>query len=264
MEQNAMKENSMEDTNVMLNNADAQKAVLLSICIVTKNDQENLLRSYDSVKCLIGEKIELVIQDHQGSSRLGSVIKDTNVRITEHSDSGTSDAANIAVLNAKGKYIMFWGAGEQALLPAFMMAVQSLIDDPVDILFNSTSIPELNVVATPNPKIMETDMQCATSGVMFLRDLFIACGGLDASYQIASDYAMFIKMLRTKPSYRVSVEAVVDFKLGGMSSGPRGIEAVIEHELIRMRLCKKNPVLAAMDLGLVCLGYARKRLIINN
>lgn len=230
---------------------------VLSIITVVKNDKAALLKTYESIKDILGETVEYVVQDCKGESQLGDV---PNLILSEETDTGTSDAVNIAVKNARGKYLIFWGAGETAIRPAFDFAVDYISShSSIDILFNPALIPETGQILTPAPQTVDTGMACVTPGAMISRDLFWRCGGLDLTYKIANDYAMFAKMLKMTKNYAALNVPIANFSLGGMSS-VKEYEGWLECELIRIREFGKHPLLSALDLASLCTAYVRSKI----
>lgn len=229
---------------------------LLSVITVVKNDRPNALKTYESLKQYLGDKVEYIIQDYKGQSELS--IDDDNVAVYTDEDTCIADAANMAVNKAKGKYILFWGAGEEALV-GFAQALEQLETSTVDIMFNCIKVPGNDTVFKPSPENVKEGMSCLTPGAIISKDLFLKYGGIDIRYQIACDYEMFVKLLKLSQNYIVTDFPIVLFPVDGISSSTRALEGFIECELIRMREYQKAPVLAAMDLGLTCNTYVRQR-----
>lgn len=237
---------------------------VLSIMMPVKNNRKGVLETYESLKGILSDDVELIIQDYRGESGLGDLHREENKWcpvIMEDDDSGIPDANNRAVKKAaRGKYLMFWGAGEIAQKDGFMNAISLLKKMPVDILFNSIKIPGNDMSLVPNPGIIEDAMSCLTPGAMISRELFLNCGGLDTRYPVATDYALFVKLLKSTNNYMVTSYVVVEFPLDGMSSTTRAFEGYIECELIRMREYGKSPVSSSVDMIGIAQSYLRQNI----
>ncbi len=226
---------------------------VLSIITVVKNDRAAITKTYESLVGMLGEQVEYVVQDYNGESQLDIL---ENITLSKEKDLGIADACNIAVKNAKGKYLLFWGAGETAIQPAFSDAVNYISHFPADILFNPVLVPESGQILSPVPQAVETSMSCVTPGAMILKDLFVRSGEFDHAYKVASDYEMFVKILKLTKNYCFLHKPIANFSLGGLST-VREYEGWIECELIRMREYGKHPLLAALDLATLSTSYVR-------
>lgn len=233
---------------------------VLSVIVPAKHANGEILKTYESLKPFLGNGVELVVQDYKGESLLGYIGCIKGVTVLNHEDTGTANAVNLAIKAATGDYLLFWGAGEIGLAEGFVKAFHDLCQGSYDILFNCIKIMGASNIYKPQPEHIESTMSCLTPGAMIARKFFDqSCGELDERYEIANDYAMFVKLLKHKPTYAVTDHVIVDYGLDGMSSESRMLEGIVECELIRMREYKKNTLVAAMDLGLLCGNYVRQR-----
>lgn len=229
---------------------------LLSIVMVVKNNSQDAHLTHKSLMPLYYLGIELVIQDYKGESKIE---KNENIKLSNVADRSVSNAVNIALEKASGKYLMFWGAGELAIKEGMENSLKYLENHSPDILFNCIRLQPGNHIATPHPELVEQGMACLTPGAMISRELFLkTCGSLDERYDIANDYWMFTRMLRATKNWFVSDDVVVDFPMNGRSSTTHAFEGYLECELIRMREYGKNPVMAAIDMNQIVHSYLRQ------
>lgn len=235
---------------------------ILSIMIVVKNDQLGMIKTFESLEGILGSDIELVVQDYKGQSDLRSVFKDNPyITLLESDDQSIADAHDQILSLAKGKYLLFWGAGETAITPQMIKAVKYLDLTKVDILFNCIRIRGTNTICKATPDTIEVYMGCLTPGAMILRDLFLrVCKTFGKQYEVATDYAMFVTLLKETKHYLVSDFTVTDYPLGGLSNASRAYEGFIECELIRMRQYRKSPELTALDIVNISANYLRDKI----
>lgn len=237
---------------------------LVSVMVPVKKDRENIMHTYQSLQGILGNDVELVVQDHKGLCNLREVISDPNVVILEEDDKSIPHANNLASEHANGKYLMFWGAGERAVMPGFGKAVENLKANPVDVQFNAIRLFPHGYVGVAAPENIQNSMQCLTPGAMISKELFFKCGRLDTKYPIATDYALFVNLLKSTTNYVVTHDVVVDFPITGVSSQLRAFEGYVECELIRMRAYNKHPILAALDLIATCQAYLKQHAQISD
>lgn len=237
---------------------------ILSIILPTKDAKDLALKTYISLKDYIGDDVELVIQDHKGSSGLKAEIGGPNVTVIEEDDFNIPDAVNKAVAHAKGKYLLFWGAGETAIMPAFGYLIAELKTSANDIVFNSIILAENGSIFSPQPELVSQGMVCVTPGAVISKELFDGIGGLNTAYPIATDYDMFVRMLNKTNNYKVNGAPIVTFSTQGTSSGPRAFEGYIECELIRMRNYAKHPALSALDMIAISYTYLKQQVRVTN
>lgn len=232
------------------------KLKLLSIIIASKNDAENVIKTYNSLAQLLKYyDIQLIIQDCNGSSNLKNKINDDHVIILEEKDTCTSEACNMGVCHSESEYILFWGAGEIVMHDGFCRSMTLLMDKKPDILFNGMFQNGVAYVAAPEK--IEAFMGCLTPAAMIKKDLFLKIGGLDERYMIANDYDLFVKLLKETKNYIINPECIVKFDLGGISNTAQALEGMLECELIRLREYGRNQAISAINIMTICKVYLK-------
>lgn len=89
--------------------------IKLSICIVTLNDRENLIKTLNSIS--YSHEIEIIIQDGGSKYDIQSVISEFKdilplIRFKQEKDCGIYDAMNKAIERCRGRYIQFLNCGD--------------------------------------------------------------------------------------------------------------------------------------------------------
>ncbi|NLB79121.1 MAG: glycosyltransferase [Clostridiaceae bacterium] len=110
--------------------------IVLSICMMVKDEEKNLKRCLDSLKTLLGKgDVELIIVDTGSKDRTVSIAKQYTNKVYYHQwNNNFSDMRNITISYAKGKYIMIMDADEVLLDP---LLLYEYINDPRLQSFNT-------------------------------------------------------------------------------------------------------------------------------
>ena len=211
-----------------------QKGPLISIIIAVFNGAAHLQRSIASVINQTYPNKELVIIDGGSSDGTVNIIKAYNQAIAyweTQPDRGIYHAWNKALNHTKGDWIYFLGSDDY-------LRHANIFRDIVPYLEKYTLKTRIvygrvNLV-TDDGKVIMTygepwnrirkrfkEVMCIPhQGVFHHRTLFELHGKFDESYQIAGDYEMLLRELKTNWAGFVSDMMVANMQIGGMSSNP--------------------------------------------
>ena len=88
----------------------------LSICIVTFNDRDNLIKTLSSIE--FSTELEIIIQDGKSNYNVREILKQfinikPLIKLARESDEGIYDAMNKAVKRSTGEFVMFLNCGDR-------------------------------------------------------------------------------------------------------------------------------------------------------
>ena len=188
----------------------------LSIITVTRNlidggRQESFLSAMDCVQMQTTREIEHVVLDGASDdgtqgliesviSALGDPASGVPVTYRSEQDSGLYDAMNKAVGLAQGDFVLFLNSDDG--LASNHVAAQ-LVDamgrGRPDFIYGATMqlLPDgsTKTHARTNLRAFLQRMPFSHNSVALRRDMFLALGGHDLKYRVASDYDLMVRML---------------------------------------------------------------------
>ncbi|MFT9849590.1 glycosyltransferase [Aneurinibacillus sp. REN35] len=113
--------------------------LMLSICMIVKNEEKNLRRCLDSLYPIINRKdVELIIVDTGSTDNTVKIIEEYPARLYFHEWNGNfSDMRNISISYAKGKWIFILDADEELENPENLL---TLLDNKENEHYNTIRV----------------------------------------------------------------------------------------------------------------------------
>ena len=106
----------MHDSKFVINFSMNKRQPTLTIITVTYNDIKGFIRTYKSIKPLLNNSIEWIIKDGGSSDlilkEIESLVSGENIYLISNKDSGTYNAMNIALDQAKSDWLIFMNGGD--------------------------------------------------------------------------------------------------------------------------------------------------------
>ena len=223
----------------------------LTVVTVVKDDPEGLKRTAASLQSARHDGIEHLIVD---SSRVPvNGIQAPDARILHEPPRGVYAAMNTGVLEARGEFVWFLNAGDEAATDEVLARIQEVVVDttwafgPVIVVDRSgkeTRTPAWSY-QRERARAFARGHFPAHQGTIVRRQTLMDLGGFDTSFRICADYAMALHLSR------VSDPVVIDTPLarfyeGGLSTAawresvkefhrarrevldPKGLSALVE------------------------------------
>jgi len=211
----------------------------ISIVTCVLGEPEALLKTAESIKPYLCEKIKWVIKFSEKSSKdFIESFRGPYIQTHQIQDRSLYDAINQALSFCEGEFYMVLGAGDM-LLPEGMRALQARMHtSPIvatsfhaPIVFSITG-----AVSMPQPEAIKYFMSCPHPSTLLRVKNSLAIGGFDSRYQIAADYDHLCRYAKAFGSGEIiDGPPLVSFMGGGLSD-TRALEGFIEENLIRIRI----------------------------
>jgi glycosyltransferase involved in cell wall biosynthesis len=175
--------------------------MLVSAILPIKNYTGSLVTTLDSFARYKQPGIEIIVVHDGSDARLNDALvpyRDIiDVMIVE-ADRSIYEAWNKAIQVAKGHFMSFFGAGDVVLENTWPTLFEHL-DDHIDFIVAKSYFYEgdqvLRIIgANPDISKLKTRMPLVFSCALVNRKIFQQHGNFDASYQIAGDYEMLLRV----------------------------------------------------------------------
>jgi len=174
------------------------------------------------------------------------------IRVIHEHDLGIYEAMNQAVRYARGKYLLFLGAGDRLLekhLPFLMGVLRNAREIDIPLIFFAAQMESWGRVWHPNPAEFEQRMSSPHGSMLMLREEVVAAGGYNQGYRIAGDYDLISRILKMHgASLLWQSPRDLSFCDGNGVSVRKFLEAYLEECLIRMRVWGKTQGEVGMDI----------------
>jgi glycosyltransferase involved in cell wall biosynthesis len=196
---------------------------LFSIITPTYNCGPKLHSTLESVQLQDFKDFEYLIID--GNSRDGTKerlagIGDSRVRSLSEPDKGIYDAMNKGVKLARGKYLLFLGAGDQLLPGVLRQISQYLPKEDLAVLYGNVlwggKVDEIYDGEFSKLKLCSKNI--CHQAIFYTRNVFNAVGDYDLEYPALADWVLNMKCFgNSRIKIRHVPIAVSTFELGGCS-----------------------------------------------
>jgi glycosyltransferase involved in cell wall biosynthesis len=200
---------------------------LLSICIVTLNDKDNLIKTLKSIQ--YSPDIEIIIQDGKSSYDIIKVLEQFEnlsdiIRIQIDKDTGIYDAMNKAVERSNGKYVMFLNCGDLLARNTHnvMIEVLSKLDERFKCVkfFADVAGVGINIERASNLYFFKHMLN--HQSIIYRREVFIH-HKYDSNMKIAADLKHFLESdLLNNIAYMDLV--LIEYMNGGAAAIKSGIK----------------------------------------
>lgn len=206
---------------------------IISIITSTLNCASALKLTITSITKIKSEFVELIIIDGASSDSTLDVILENKKFIDywiSETDTGIYDAWNKGLKLARGKWIMFLGAGDLIVEESYLKIISSLKRD-VDVYENIDFISGKNILYKNNKNIrtiggpwnwsmLRKYMSIAHPGALHRSSLFTKYGMFDTNFKIAGDYE-FLLRIGSKLNALYLTDILVRMEYGGASNSSK-------------------------------------------
>lgn len=215
-----------------------------SVVIVCRNAVRHVADALDSVLAQTCQDFELLVVDGDSTDGTLDLVKaaasrSDRVRWISEPDDGLYDAMNKGIDLAVGEYVLYLGA-DDLLEPGALGAVASAlrVEPRADIVCGATLVFDSERSwEEPAREVIRRGMaQRAPSrhqSIAVRRDLLKGTGGFDASYPIAADYDLYLRLVEAGATRRLVPQRLSRFRLGGVSSAS-ALRTAREYERVRV------------------------------
>jgi len=149
--------------------------------------------------------------------RLASGLGDPRGRSVSEPDRGIYDAMNKGIALARGRYLLFLGAGDR-LLPGVLGRVSGLLPRDDSSLVYGDVIWEGRVYDGEFDRIRLCDRNICHQAIFYGRDVFKLVGGYDLRYPLLADWALNIRCFGSpRVACRYVPVTVAKYEAGGAS-----------------------------------------------
>ncbi len=198
-----------------------------SVVIPVYEQEERLLLTIDSIMYQTYKDYEILVQDGSPEDSITEVIKnkygiDAGIRIFRDNDHGVYDAMNKAVVNVKGDYCLFMGAGDTLHDNKVLEDIHNEIElEKSDIIYGywvelhdgKEDIIKRKLNWKYIVKFTPVNHQSVFAKTALLRE-----APFDTGYKIAADQEWLLRMKAGKKSFRYVDRAIVYYPFDGLSS----------------------------------------------
>lgn len=190
----------------------------LSVIIPTCNRIDRIGRSVESIKSQkIDDEIEIIVVDDSKKTMVEDLTRmfqhDACVKVVRNQSHGPSQARNLGVKHARGKYICFLD-DDDMYLPGRLNNMLSFMDDNSEYSFVSSGrLLEINdfesieLIGYQNFGIIDLSNNLYENyidiGIMLRKDLFIEVGGFDEKLTSLEDWDLILRLLKISNGYKL-------------------------------------------------------------
>jgi glycosyltransferase involved in cell wall biosynthesis len=192
---------------------------LVSVAIACYNGETYLAEAIESVLEQTYEPIELILVDDGSTDQSADIAaRYATVHTIRQTNQGVAQARNRGLQVCKGKYVLFLDQDDRLLPNAIAIGVRQLQTHPeCGFVFGHALIIQGD--GSPNGAATQATAKsylptydyptllqgrgniCPPSTVLFRRAIVHQVGGFDASFGMADDYDMYLKIARNFPIY---------------------------------------------------------------
>lgn len=224
---------------------------IVSIITVVRNDKEGLIKTYESIKDSLCDKIEWVVVDGNSNDGTKDFLNSRNFDFTKwvsESDKNMYDAMNKGIKMASGNYLQFLNAGDILMLNLNKLNLEREI---ADLIFYNIQKIEVSGIVLPwslpdnflshLPKYPSIPHQ----GTFIKSELFDRIGMYSEDYKYLGDYDFFCRVVNNSsfiPSYSYKTDkTLVSFLCNGVTFNYR-LSLKLMNECIKVQKQYYNSV----------------------
>lgn len=194
---------------------------LFSVITPTYNSGPKLDTTYASLLAQDFGDFEYLVIDGGSSDgtreRLAAGLGDPRVRSVSEPDRGIYDAMNRGIAMARGRYLLFLGAGD-ILLPGVLGRVAGVLPEDDSSLVYGDVLWEGRVYDGEFDKIRLCDRNICHQAIFYGRDIFEIVGRYDLRYPLLADWALNIRCFGSpRVACRYVPVTVAVYEAGGAS-----------------------------------------------
>ncbi|MCD4681085.1 MAG: glycosyltransferase [Bacteroidales bacterium] len=197
----------------------------ISIIIVTKNDYENLLTTYDSFQFSdqIKNEIQLILINGGSDDETQSFIKSHSSdfsKIISEPDLGIYDAINKGIKYANGGWAIFMNAGDTFAYDKVLENIQGSIDREADILYGDCILkyPGFNLLK----KACEIENlwkgMITTHQSFIIKTELLKKNPFDLVYKLGADFDQVLKLYKQKKQFKYIPITIAAIDTSGVSN----------------------------------------------
>ncbi len=241
--------------------------MLISIILPLKHHTKSLLSTLNSFAEHKQAGMEIIVvhdgQDQRLNQTLSSYQAIIDVMIVE-ADQSIYEAWNKALKIARGRFVSFFGAGDVALKESWPLLIDHL-DGHIDFIVAKSNFYENNRVlrvigANPDISQLKTRMPLVFSCALINRRIFEKHGQFDASYKVAGDYEMLLR-LEGDFNFLYIDKILHSIESGGISQRLI-IKTLTETMQAKLTHRAKSPILCYIDwIWAILKAYVRIRIL---
>jgi len=195
---------------------------LLSVIVVTKNNDNELEKTINSISMLFGNDIEVIIVNgsDQVISKDFSKYKKYGFRILEGPDNGIYDGMNRGANCASGEYLWFLNSGDYCINLSLLGNILYILKIEKPDLILALQKPYLRFAST-QLKFQENLLisgirPVAHQSSIICTKVFKSLGQFNQEYRIFADQAFFFKMFNQEMKILKIDQALTSRTIGGI------------------------------------------------
>ena len=202
---------------------------LFSIITVTWNAADVIAPTLESVRRQTSSDYEMLIIDGASTDKTLDIVRGASIaslRVFSEPDKGLYDAMNKGISRARGRYLIFFNAGDSLADDAVLARLALLTSDNPGVIYGQTQLVDeaRNVVGHRHltaPKHLTADS--FLNGMVVCHQAFVARRDLvpqyDLQYRLSGDYDWCIKVLRKSPHNAYAGDTpIISYLADGMTT----------------------------------------------
>jgi glycosyltransferase involved in cell wall biosynthesis len=208
------------ENKTLQSSSSALEEPVFSIIIPAFNCKSKINGTLESVLFQDFKDFEYLVVDgnsKDGIQELLAEIKDPRLRSWSEPDKGIYDAMNKGIHHARGRYLIFLGAGDK-LFPGVLERIsRHLPKEDTGFIYGNVLWGE-TIFDGPSSKLKLCSRNICHQAIFYGRDVFKAVGNYDLKYPILADWAFNIKCFGDRRIILRHVPMnITDYETGGIS-----------------------------------------------
>ena len=225
----------------------------LTIVIPVRDEKEGLQRTLTSITRQEHEGVQVLVVDSSGDHDAVVSMCSGIAEVVQVAPEGVFPAMNTGLDRAAGTYVQFLGSGDE-LHDSVLAQVRRVADLNPEWMFGSVRIIGTDGRHTVTPRwdyakervhLFARGFFPQHQGTFARKELLRNFGGFSSSFQVAADYAMFLRLSQHSTPVRLYF-VVADFTMGGMST-TRWRESFHEFHRARQEIFRPAGLVAAQE-----------------
>lgn len=223
-------------------------APLLTIITSTTPDSRDILSTAARLFPIVSPNINWLIKiNGVAQDFLHKYLESDWVRLYEKSDINVYDGINQALEIINSRFFQVLPAGDEIVVDALLDLLGNLDLETPTAIFAPLRFVQSGEIWHPEPNDLSERMSCPHPSSIFEVQRAKKIGGFNPAYQIAGDYDFISRYVINNNFVRITKEALVDYKGGGISD-KRFFEGILECELIRTRIWGRSQFYALNNM----------------